>query len=73
MSDATSCGTSTFSASAFFSMMASLVSISGGCMSAVSPHSNLDLSLSSNRCIALGGLSLVMTICFFAVYRELNV
>ena len=42
MKDATSLGISTCSSSAFFSIMAILVSTSGGCMSAVSPHSNLD-------------------------------
>jgi hypothetical protein len=63
----TSFGTSTFSSSAFFLRIAILVSMSGEDISAITPHSNLDRSLSSRVGISFGGLSDVMTICDFAL------
>ena len=60
---ATLSGSGTASASAFLRRMATLVSRSGGWMSAIRPHSNLDRSRSSRAVISCGGASLLMTIC----------
>ena len=49
--------------SAFFCRMAMRVSMSGGCISAVSPHSKRETSRCSKLAISLGGRSLDMTIC----------
>src|SRR5436309_10527557 len=53
--------------------MASRVSKSGGWMSAMSPHSNLDRSLSSRVGISFGGRSDEMTICLLISCSALNV
>ena len=63
---ATSSGSGTASASAFFFRMAIFVSRSGGWMSAIRPHSNRDRSRSSSAGISCGGQSLLSTICFCA-------
>ena len=42
-------------------------------MSAMRPHSKREWRRSSMVGISLGGQSLVMTICFWASYRALNV
>ena len=52
-----------FKRSAFRLIMATLVSKSGGVMSAIRPHSNLVLILSSRVLMSLGGLSEVRIIC----------
>ena len=62
----TSFATFKFSTSAFFLRIAILVSKSGTCISAISPHSNLDLNLSSNVGISFGGLSDESIICLLA-------
>jgi len=65
MNTITSFGTVRFSSWAFFLSIAILVSRSGACMSAIKPHSNLDLRRSSRE-ISFGGLSLDRIICLFA-------
>ena len=57
----------------FFLRMAILVSRSGGCISAISPHSKRERSLSSRVRMSFGGLSLDIIICLLASYRALNV
>ncbi len=73
MKSATSSSSLTFSASAFFLRMATLVSRSGGWMSAISPHSKRERSRSSSVGMSRGGQSLVRTICFCDSYRALKV
>jgi len=62
-----------FFSNAFFFKIATRVSVSGGCMSAISPHWKRDRILSSSLLISLGLVSLVTTICFFNSKRELKV
>jgi hypothetical protein len=69
----TSLGIFKCSTSAFFLSIAILVSKSGACISAISPHSKRERNLSSRVGISLGGLSLDNIICLFASYRALNV
>ena len=73
MYSATSSGRGTASASAFFFRIAIFVSRSGDWMSAISPHSNRDRRRSSSAWSSPGGQSLLMTICLWASYSELNV
>jgi len=63
MKTATSWGSITSSASAFFRRIAILVSTSGGWISAIRPHSKRFLRRLSNSGISLGNLSDVMMIC----------
>jgi len=63
---ATSLETGIFSVSAFFFRMATFVSISGGWISAIKPHSKRDRRRSSKFGMSFGNLSLVTTICFLA-------
>ena len=71
---ATSSGSGLFPSSSFFFLrIAILVSTSGGSMTVISPHSNLDLNLSSRAAMSRGCLSLVRTICFSALRRALKV
>ena len=70
---ATASGSGTLSFSAFFLRIATLVSMSGGWMSAISPHSNRERSRSSSAGISCGGRSLLMTICFCASCSALKV
>jgi len=70
---ATLSGSGTASASAFFLRIATFVSRSGDWMSAMRPHSKRERNRSSRDGISCGGQSLLMTICFCASYRALNV
>ena len=70
---ATPSGSGIASVSAFFLRIAIRVSMSGGWMSAISPHSKRDRSRSSSAGISCGGRSLLITICFCASCSALNV
>ena len=50
--------------------MATFVSVSGGWISAISPHWKREISLSSRESISCGFLSLERIICFFISNRE---
>ena len=69
----TSSGRVTPSSSDFFLRIAILVSTSGGCRSAMSPHSNRDRKRSSMSGMSFGNRSLERTICLCASYKALNV
>ena len=73
MNSATSSGSLTFSASAFLLRMATLVSRSGGWMSAIRPHSKRERRRSSRVGMSRGGQSQVRTICFCDSYSALKV
>ena len=72
MKRATFSGISTRSASAFLRRMATLVSMSGGWMSAIKPHSKRLWRRSSRVGICRGGQSLEITICFWPSWRALK-
>ncbi len=72
MKRATFSGTSTRSASAFLRRIATFVSMSGGWMSAMRPHSKRLWSRSSMVGIWRGGQSELTTICFWLSCRALK-
>ncbi|MNT73255.1 hypothetical protein D3C72_2119360 [compost metagenome] len=70
--NATSSGTLTFSAAAFFIRMATRISSSGGSMATVSPESKREISRSSMPVISFGYVSLVMITCARLAIRASN-